>query len=185
MLRLHDMSIKAKLLALVALGTLGLLVVLGLAGRMLATFQINGPLYERIIKRREVEAEVKPSTFDVMAPYLMLHELAAAADAQESNRLLGEYRALEKEYQDRKAFWRRELFEGPTKQALEHDVFPAADEFYRLVDEEYLPAVKNGDQAAAKKVFDTRVRPQFQAQRRAVIHTSEIADEVTRRQEAE
>src|SRR5262249_51388534 len=153
MARLRDMSIRAKLLILVGLGTFGLVLVLSLAGWMLATFRVNGPVYHRLSARRAAEGEVRPPTLAVTIPYRYLLEVNQTTEPAQVTRLLDDYLRAEKEYHQRKAYWMQELEEGPLKQALQQELLPSSEEFYRMANQEYLPLIRKGENAAAGKAF--------------------------------
>src|SRR5262249_9944140 len=87
MLRLRDVTIKAKLYGLILSSVVCLWGVLGLAFWVLYESRINGPLYNRLSLRAAVLGEIEPATFYVARPYLVLLELGAATDAAEVRQL--------------------------------------------------------------------------------------------------
>jgi methyl-accepting chemotaxis protein WspA len=183
MLRFQDVSIKAKMVVLVALSAAGVLGVVVLSQWMIYTFSINGPVYDRLIARAGAVSDFSPSPLFALDPYLTLRELITTRDPAEVKRLTELFRRQEEEWKERQAHWEQTLFEGPVKQALEREVYPTATEFFRLARDEYLPLVAKGDHADAEKVLTTRVQPAFEAHRRAVIHGVQIADETTQREQ--
>jgi methyl-accepting chemotaxis protein WspA len=179
MLRSGDVSIRTKLLGLVGLSTLGLLVVLALAGWMLYTFRVNGPVYDRLVLRLRALGDFQPPPLYVVEPYATLLEMNLSTDADEIARLTEQFRRQEALALKQQAYWRAELFEGPVKQSLEAEVFPTAHEFFRVVNEEYLPLLRKNERAQADQVFTKRVRKQFETHRQGVERTVQVADKMT------
>jgi methyl-accepting chemotaxis protein WspA len=185
MARFRDISIRSKLYGLVLLSAAGLTAVLGLSLWVLYEYRVNGPVYERLMYRQTALAEVEPATFYVNEPYFRLAEMNAAKDPAEVRQLQEEFRKLEARFQERQAYWTRELFEGPVKEGLTREVFPKAAEFFQAAREEFLPLIAKGDRPGADKVFTTRIQPLFRAQRQTVERTARVGREVTEREEKE
>ncbi len=185
MLRFSDITIKSKLYGLVLFSAFGLAAVLGLALWVLHEYRVNGPVYDRIMRRTTALAEVEPSSFYTVESYLILVELSVTTDEKEIRQLIDEFNAHEKLFNDREVYWTEHLFDGPLKTALSQDVFPSGHEFFRLVKEEYLAAVRQSGRSTAGG-FSTqgrKIRPSFLKQRDAIERTVKIAREGTAREE--
>lgn len=185
MTRFHDLSIKSRLYGLVAVAVLGFATVLGLTFWMSYEYQVNGPLYDRIMLRRTVMGEYEPSTLSVVEPTLKLSLLMSIADPEQSREILAIFRRLESVYHDRKAYWQKNLYEGPVKRTLEKDVFPPADEMLRIANDEYLPLIAKGDRPAATQVFFQRIRPLFLKHREGIDRAVQVGRERTEVEEQE
>src|SRR5213076_2742349 len=122
---------------------------------------INGPLYEKLSMRRAILSEVEPSTMTLVMSKLAINHMLIAKDDDEAKRFADEYRKYERVFHERQAHWRKDLFEGPVKQALEKEVFPPAEEFFQLANAELLPLIGKGDKAAAQHFAITRLRPLY------------------------
>jgi methyl-accepting chemotaxis protein WspA len=183
--RFNDISIRAKLYALVALSTLGLMAVAALSGWLLTTFRVNGPVYQRLVLRKDAVSEVAPSTLSIIEPYQIILEINAATEPSDVRRLSERYRQLAAVYRRRKAHWQDELFEGPVKRGMVQELFPPADEFLRLADEEFLPLVQKGDRKGASQVFADKLQPRYAEHRQAVDRVTAVAAEVTELEEKE
>src|SRR4051794_6249145 len=198
MRRLRDYSIRTRLYGLVAITTAGFVLVLGLTGWLFANYRVNGPVHDRIRARRSAMEELAPATLCVLDPYLTVHELRAAAESVpagpgskptairprgEVRALSDQFRAQEAKFRERQAYWRRALYEGPLKEALEQEVYPTAEDFLRAVKAEFLPAIARGDRGAADQVFTDRVEPLFREHRQAVDRAVKVGAEHTRLEE--
>jgi methyl-accepting chemotaxis protein WspA len=185
MLRFRDQTIKKKLQGLVLFSAIGLSLVLGLSLWVLYEFRVSGPVYEHLSVRRKVLSEIQPSAFDVVEPYLVLLELSITTDPAEIRRLNDDYAKHETRFKERVTYWTQHLFEGPTKQGLTRDVWPAAQEFYRLAKTDFLPLLAKGAGPKATQALRERLEPRFLETRRAIERTLQTGEQMTERDEAE
>ncbi|MEI7686572.1 MAG: methyl-accepting chemotaxis protein [Planctomycetota bacterium] len=184
MFRTTDMSIKARLYSLIAVTVIGFGAVLAITQWLSARYQINGPLYDRLMIRRAIMSEFEPSTFSLVMAKLAINHILISTDDDEAKRYVEEYRKYERLFRERQAYWRKELFEGPLKQTLEKEAIPPADEFFQLVNTGLLPIVTKGDRAAATSFAVTRLRPLYVKHMAAIERAVEVGNERNRAEEA-
>src|SRR5262245_26669774 len=156
-----NLSIKTRLYSLVALAVIGFTAVIGITYLMSAQYQVNGPLYQHLTTRRLIAAEFEPSTLAIVPHKLTINTMLIAKDADETHRLVDQFRKEEAKFRERQAYWRRELWEGPVKTVLEGEVYPPAEEFFRIARTEYIPLIEKGDRAAAQSVLTGKMLPQY------------------------
>jgi methyl-accepting chemotaxis protein WspA len=184
-MRLQDLSIKARLYTLVFLTAIGFTTVLGVNKWLSAKYQVNGPLYEHLMTRRVIQAEYEPATLAIIEPKLIINTMLIAKDQDEVRQLTDQFRKLETRYHERRAYWQKELWGGPVKDVLDKEVYPPADEFFRIANAEYLPLIEKGDRPAATQVLISRLRPQYQQHMRAIEHVIQVNNERVAAEEAE
>jgi methyl-accepting chemotaxis protein WspA len=182
---LRDVTIRRKLYGLVLCTTVGLGVVLALAGWMLYEFRVNGPVYERLMARKNATLEFQPNTIFLAEPYLLLYEMAAADKPDDLRRLQDMYRSKEKAYEVAKGRINQELFEGPVKTALTDKVFPSAEDLLRAADKEFLRPLAGGDRKSARDNLTSKIQPLYAAHRAAVEKATATSLDATRRDESE
>jgi methyl-accepting chemotaxis protein WspA len=178
-MRPRDLTIKARLYGLVAIAVIGFAVVLGVSQWMSSRYDVNGPLYQRLMERQSVMAEYEPSTLSLTGPKLTINTMLIAKDSDELAQLVAQFRNDEARFRERQAYWRRELFDGPVKQALENDVYPPAEEFFRLANAAYIPLLQSNDRQAATKVLTTQMRPQYLQHLKALDRAVAVGNETT------
>src|SRR5215469_18256751 len=158
---LGDLSIKARLYGLVAIAVVGFTTVLVVSSWLSGRYEVNGPLYNRLLTRKNVMAEYDPAALVLVRPKLTVAHLLLAKGPEEVRSYTEQFRKEEARFRERQAYWRKELFEGPTKQALENWVYPPAEEFFRLADTEFLPLMAKGDREAATQLVFGKMRPLY------------------------
>ncbi len=179
MKRLKDYSIRTRLYGLVVNAVLGFAATLGLTYWMSGEYAVNGPIYHRLMARKSAMCEYQPSSLMATEPALKLALLLASNDPAESRSLLDAYRRYATQYRDRRDFMRRELFDGAEKQALERNVFPPADQFLQIAEDEFLPLVAKNEKVPAGKLLLERMRPLYLKHREAINRTVEIGQQAT------
>jgi methyl-accepting chemotaxis protein WspA len=183
--RFRDITIRSKLYGLVIFSTLGLAVVLGLAGWLLYMYRVNGPVYERLAARKGALSELEPATMFIFQSDLILDVLQSETDADEAKRLTERFHRLEAVYNERRDYWLQHLYEGPTKKGIAGPVHEPAAEFYRVANQEYLPLIAKGDRPAAARVYKETLQPLFDKHRQAVEQTIKEAEARTAEEEDE
>jgi methyl-accepting chemotaxis protein WspA len=165
MLYLREMTIKAKLYTMSLFSTVGVGAVLCLSLWVLHEYRVNGPVYDRLIRRTAALGDIEPATFDMSEAYLTLVEMSTATDANEIERLRGELAGHESYFNERAEFWSTTLWEGPTRKTLTHDVLPGAHEFYQAVRTEFLPLVDKKERKELPRALAEKIRPRYLKQR--------------------
>lgn len=179
----RDISIKTKLYGLVFFTTFGLAAVLSLAGWLLATFRVNGPVYEHLMLRKDATLKFQPNSLFLVEPYLAIYEMAATEDPAESRQLMEQFRKKEALYYETKDRMNQQLYDGPVKQSLNRDIYPTAEELLRVAKDEFLPLVAKGDRKAAALALTARVQPRYNAHRDAVDRATQISADMTTKDE--
>ncbi|HEY1188879.1 MAG TPA: hypothetical protein VGE74_14590, partial [Gemmata sp.] len=150
MIRLHDISLRVKLDALLFGYTATVLIALGLTGYLLDRYRVGGPVYQDLAKRKELINDLTPPPLLIGRCFLMLHEIENAQTDEERRRALGQYREYEAEYHKKRDEWLREPIDPAARRALEGAGHQHAVEVFRLANEEYFPKLR-GDEKARKE----------------------------------
>jgi len=156
-----DMSIRTRLYGLVTLVVIGFTAVIGITYWLSARYHVNGPLYKYLMSRRAVHSEFEPAILAITRPIITSYTMLVAQSPDEVRQLTEQFGREEARFRDRVAYWRQELSPGPVKETLEKEVYPPAEEFFRLVRTEYIPLIEKGDRPAATRVVVEKLRPQY------------------------
>jgi diguanylate cyclase (GGDEF)-like protein len=140
--------------------------------------RIDGALIvEELVSGKNLSADILPPPNYVVDSWAAVFELREAIGSKDkveriAARLDNSYK---KEFYDRYDHWthnsahitadtevRRELFDRS---------FKSADAFFRIIDREYLPAVRQGDRAEADRLLRNKLAPLFEDHRRHIDNT--------------
>jgi methyl-accepting chemotaxis protein WspA len=165
--------------------TISLALILGLASWLLATFQIDGPIYHQIAKAQQMTSELQPSTLAIHRPYLLLQGIADAHDSDDVTQMAAKLRSMEQEYRRRFEYWKKELPDGPVKQKLVEESDPPAEEVFRIAREELVPAALGKDRAVPAKILRDKITPRYNEHLKAANAAMDLAKKETTQLESE
>ena len=153
MVRLRDITIRARLRALVTISTVGFAAMLGLSVWVLHQYRIEGPVYTDLQRVREVVTDMEPAVLTITRPQLIVEGLVGTTDPPRIARRLDDLKALENEYQARYDFWTKAALDPEIKDEIAKCNKPV-EEYFRLIDSELAPALRQNQTDQAKKLFD-------------------------------
>lgn len=179
-----DMKFRAKLLVLISTFCVGLLVFGLCAFLTLRVVQVNGPYYRQIVQGKDVIADVLPPPAYLIETLLVAHQLSKEPDPTRRGELVEKAHRLGVEYGERYIFWTRELADSQLKDALVGKSHAAAVEFLKALDQQFLPAVTQGDLQKAEQVLLETLSPTYEKHRQAVDEVVVLATERNRLDEA-
>ena len=135
---------------------IGMLIFIALAFYAINQVRVNGPVYDKIKANQDLRADILPPPLYAVDAFAAANEAFVAAsnsDFVKRDKKLMEVSALEADYKNRIAFWQK------SEQASEMQVAFSAvvrsnENFYRIYNKDYLPAIKVGAIEAAKPLAD-------------------------------
>ena len=149
---LKKMNVSGQILALTALSVLGLIVFGLVSYETLHTVKINGPLYDKIEADSDLISDITAPGMSLLVPNAIAEEMLGETDPVQLQALVEKERASQKEFNDRQEHFSKVLSEGEIKERLTGKVRGQADEFFRLCDESFIPAVNKGEMDKAKEL---------------------------------
>lgn len=181
----NQFGLQQKLLALITLFLVGFLAFGLIAYQTLDELRINGELYRKISVRDELITDIASPSVNLLEPYVTLHILEDEEDPARVNQLISALRQLESAFESRYQHWQSAsvLEEGTLKTALNRSAVPAR-EFFRICNQEFVPAVRRHDTATLTRVA-RELRADFDANQKEVKEVQRIAEQEDRVNEAE
>jgi methyl-accepting chemotaxis protein len=180
---MNNLSFKQKLLALIGVFSCAFIIA-GMAFlSTLDTVRINGPIYERIIRQKDLLADILPPPEYLVEAYLLTYQMSEA-DQAKLPALVDKSKALVRDYEERHQYWRKELPEGKIKSLLVDTAYRPGREFLDLQQNHLIPALLRGNTREAEPI---RVQlAQKYAEHRSVIDNlvKEANDEATAEERA-
>ena len=183
------MTVRVKIYALVAVCA-ATFVVFGLwSASTLNIAKVHGPYYNRIAQDKDLIADILPPPNYIIESYLMaLHmanEVDEGADVATIQACVDRCGQLKAEFDDRHAFWIKDLPEGEMKQIKTVDCYKPAIEFYNILNHEFIPACQRGDKEAVKKLARGTLRNHYEVHRESIDKVVAMATERAANDEAE
>lgn len=146
------LGIKKKLACLSALYVAGVFVFGVVAYSTLNKVKIGSPLYTAVIQGKDLLADILPPPEYIIESYLNVLAMAEETDVDRMAGLVEKAKQLKADYDARHLVWVELLDNGPLKEMLVKTSYDPAIEFYRLRDEEFIPAALAGKGEKAKQL---------------------------------
>jgi methyl-accepting chemotaxis protein WspA len=173
---MRDSGIATRLAALVAVFGALFLAFGGVAWRTLEEVRVQGPIYNEVILGKDLIADVLPPPQYIIESYLLVLQLADETDGARIAGLIERGNRLRIDYENRQEFWKRTLEEGPLRDFMTVTAARAAMEFYRLRDDEFVPAVRSGDRARIDTLL-AQMNQRYEAHRVAIDEVVRLSTE--------
>ena len=135
---------------------IGMLIFIALAFYVISQVRVNGPVYDKIKANQDLRADILPPPMYAVDAYAAANEAFVAtsnSDYEKRDQKLAEVAALEVDYKNRASYWQN-TEQGSEMQGAFKAVVKSNENFYRIFNKDYLPAIKLGAIAAAKPLAD-------------------------------
>jgi len=140
--------------------------------------KVNGKLYNKIIIGKDIVADILPPPEYIIESYLLLYEMTNSKSDKELDDFMVKFQKLEKEYYNRHEYWVNILEPGEIKTYLIQASFDPADRYFKKINSEFIPLIKNKDFNAALSLIDQQIKPLYFQHRKAI----DIVVELTNKQ---
>ncbi len=174
MLNIGKQTLRGKLLSLVALYTIGFVIYIAMSFYTLGRVQVTGPVYNEIVLAKDLIADILPPPEYVIESYLLTLQLLDETDPKVRDELIARGNALRSKpedgsgYEERHQFWVDSLQDGPMKTVMVKESYDPAMAFFRIRDEEFIPAIKRGDIAKARELANGSLKEKYNEHRIAI-----------------
>jgi myosin heavy subunit len=163
------------------------LVVFGLfTAFTLSKVRVGGPYYTQIVQSKDLVADILPPPAYILEAYLLTFQIADTTNASEREAYVTRLGETEKEFHERQQVWRAALPESRMKAALVVDSAKPAEDFFKLVNERFLPAVKAGELDAARRLIASEMHDRYVLHRQFIDEVVKLGNQfgTDREQEA-
>ena len=135
---------------------IGLIVFIALAFYVINQVRLNGPVYDKIKANADLRADILPPPLYAVDAFAAANEAFVAtsnSDFEKRDKKLAEVVTLESDFKNRAAFWQN-IEQGAEMQGAFKAVVKSNENFYRIFNKDYLPAIKLSATTAAKPFAD-------------------------------
>lgn len=161
-------SMTVKLYLLAGVSVAGMLIFGVVAYRTLNIVKVNGPHYQRVVQNKDLLADVLPPPAYIVEAYLTTRLMLDAQSKEELTDLVKHYQQLKKDFADRQAYWHENLADGELKSEINEISRVPAEKFFKVVDDELIPALQKDDKANAHAIVLNKL-PQLYAEHRIAV----------------
>ncbi len=170
------MSIKVKLGAMAVLISVGIIVLIVAIGVSTERLQVNGPLYQEIVRGKDLVADILPPPEYILEAYLVSYQALSEKDVSKIPSYQERFGKLRKEYDERHSYWTKELPEGKVKTLLLEQSYKPAVRFFDSASKDFFPALVGGNHAQAEKIMSDVLSSSYEAHRKVIDEITTISN---------
>jgi methyl-accepting chemotaxis protein len=175
-----NLKIGIKMAILVGGSVLGLLLFGYSTSITIARIQVTGPVYQSIIQGKDLVADVLPPPEFIIETQLTSFEMFSLIQGETQpakvQTLVDRVDQLHESFKTRRDYWLNTLPESDLKDELAKNAIPLAEEYFNLLDNQYVPMIRQGDAAAAEKFLDDTLTPLYIKHRDSIEKVDALAE---------
>jgi hypothetical protein len=135
--------------------------------KTLNELQVNGPLFQRIIKNKDSVADILPPPAYPIESYLTTLQISTASEAKRRDELVQTLQRLRKDYNDAHDKWKASGIGPELEDLLLKQANAPAQAFYAVVFDSLIPAAQKQDAAAVTEALHTAEKA-YEVHRKAI-----------------
>ena len=183
---IRNLGIKQRFLILGGIFAFGVVALLLIADMILDRVMIGGALYDDVVQKRDLVADILPPPHYIVDPFLLCHRILDAKMPATRNEMIDALDQAEQGFVKRQAYWQQALSDGELKSDMQRVAVPAL-EFFAIVKDKFLPAIRSGgaQDPEARRIVDDELAPVFERHKNAVDNALRRAHEQIATSESE
>src|SRR4051812_16910382 len=126
------LSIRTKLLSIMAVTVGGLAATSFFAYKMMQKIEIGGSIYVEVKKSNDLLADVLPPPEYILESYLKVLQIVESNDPKAISGYLDDSKKLQSDYNDRHGYWITALEDGAMKKMLLEESTEHAQNFFKI-----------------------------------------------------
>jgi methyl-accepting chemotaxis protein len=179
---LANLTIRKKLICLLAIMMMGLATECWLIDRTMSQVRIHGPAYKRITGFKDLITDVVPPPAFIIESYLLAYQQLEEPDPAARQKLADRILLLQRSFEARHAYWRQALQQPALRALFGVESYLPAQRFYTEYQQQFAPALAAHDLETARAVLRGPLKQTFEehaAKIRQLVEraTSRVAEE--------
>lgn len=167
-------TISGQLIVFGTIVIMGILVMVGTQYYASKQLRISGPIYQDIIDGTSLLSDVAPPLMNVSEAYLLANEMYVHPTLRDIN--IAKIADLHTLFDARVVEWQDKDIERSLRSKLNNVVIKPSDAFWRTLEDNFLPAIKNNDDIEVAIALGALLNA-FQTQQAAIAAFVETADQ--------
>lgn len=173
------LKIKYRLIFLVIVFITGFSVFGILTYKTISDIKFDGKTYHEISTRKDLVADVLPPPEYIIETYLTTYQLLNENDNNKIQELIKYADTLKSDYISRHGVWVKSLSDGDMKKAMVEDSYKPVIEYFDIFNNEFVPAINNGNKNKAKEIVDTKLSKLYSEHRESINKVVTLANAET------
>lgn len=169
-----SMSFRGKVVGILGMCLGAFVLLLVVSSLALFHTSIGGGLYRKVVRGKDLEADVMPPSLFLAEPYLLCYQASRELDPSVRDGMLSRLDSIRKEYDEVVAKWTSQPLPPGLRDVLDADL-ASTEGFWSSVDSGFAPAMADVDVIAASNVVGGPLRERFLVHRVAAMALVEAA----------
>jgi methyl-accepting chemotaxis protein len=184
--RIADMKYRTKLMLIAGTAALGIIAVAAVSFVTLGQVKIGSDLYQREIVARDMVSDMAPAPLSLVQSirwYLL--SIEDNRDPALTQAMLAKVQQAEQDFQQSRDHFKSVAKNPKTGEILDGKLYTIAQQYFEILNGEYIPLVSGGNYTEAKVVRRRKMEPLLDAQQTAVGQAVDVLQEHMKEHEAE
>jgi len=164
---IKNLKISKKLSLLIVLFIICMICISSFSFYAINDIKINGGLYQEIVTGKDLVADLQSPTVYIVEAYAAVQEMANSKIRSDIVDLSEKLKRIHKDYDESIAYWSERINEEDVRKELLENSYTPANQFFDLVESQYIPAVLAGDLQKTQELVG-KLRPLY------VVHTRSV-----------
>jgi len=173
---LKNLKIKTKLMILLVIFIMGFLVFGFFSYKTINDTKFDGNTYHEISMRKDLIADILPPPEYIIETYLTTYQMLNEDNPAKLEELIQKEKKFKSDYISRHDVWVKTLENGDMKKTMVEDTYKPAIEYFSVLENEYIPAIKSGEREKAKQLLTSRMNSLYNEHRQSVDKVVQIAN---------
>ncbi|OIQ85211.1 methyl-accepting chemotaxis protein II [mine drainage metagenome] len=173
--KLFALKLKTQLLLLLAFMFSGFVLTGVIGDREFNKVLVNGPVYEDIVSNKDLVADILPPPAYLIESWQVALEMAAIKN-QPLQPLIDKSNKLAQDFATRAKYWDETITDPKMHEIIKTQLQPSGEEFLRLRDSEFIPAVRSGNSEQIEPAL-LALKSAYEQHRKAVDGLASMAAE--------
>lgn len=174
---INKLKIRYKMLVIINFFIIGFIIFGVYALYSISKVKVNGEMYNEIVQGKDLVADILPPPEYIIESNLIAYQILSETDKNSIENLIKVSEQLEKEYNSRHEFWIKSLPEGEMKKYMTVDAYNYAIEFFNIRDNEFFPAIRNGNKEKAESLLNGKLANAYKNHRNYIDKVVNLAND--------
>jgi methyl-accepting chemotaxis protein len=180
---LRRLSVRAKLASMIGLSIVSLTGLGIFFFTAINEVKVSGPIYAAIAREMDLRSDILPPPEFIVETHLTVLQIAKALrlDPKQIDPLVKNLDRLKHDFDDRQSHWQSAL---PSKTPLEMQIRDGilkqardpAIKYFQVLFDQFLPAVKRGDDVQVNAIIDTQLAPLYVQHKAAIESLADLTE---------
>ncbi len=154
--------------------------------------KVSGPIYAAIAREMDLRSDILPPPEFIVETHLTVLQVAKAlrSDPKQIDALVKNIDGLKHDFDDRQSYWKNALpaetpLEMQIREGILREARDPAVKYFQILFDQFLPAVKRGDDAQANAIIDAQLAPLYVQHKAAIQSLADLTEKSQSLREAE